>query len=62
MQYEVKAHELSKINFKTVIAGLKRTHPQLIKAVLNRTEDQNYELVVTVSYEFLPEIKEVIKF
>lgn len=36
MHYEVVEHELSKINYKTVVAGLKATHPQIIKAALNR--------------------------
>jgi hypothetical protein len=36
MHYHVKNYELNKINFKTIIAGLKGTHPQIIKAYLNK--------------------------
>lgn len=40
------------------MAGLRNTHPQIIKAQLGLNEEGKYELSVVVSYEFLPEVRE----
>ena len=58
LRYEVKDVVIAKINFKTIVAGLRNTHPQIIKAHLSINEEGKYELSVVVSYEFLPEVRE----
>lgn len=55
-RYEIKDHTLEKINYKTVIAAIKNTHPNIISAKFSNSEDDVHTLVVKVSYEFLPEI------
>ncbi len=61
-RYEAKDYELKKINYKTVIAAVKNTHPQIISAKFTKTEDDSHILTTTVRYEFLPEINEEIVF
>ena len=41
---------------------MKNQHPQILKAKLEKNPDEIYVLTITVSYEFLPEIKEQIYF
>ena len=50
------------MNFKTIVAGLRNTHPQIINAKLAINADSKYELTVVVSYEFLPEVRESYVF
>lgn len=52
---------LKNINCKTVLAALKKDHPEIITAKVDRCED-SYALSVQVKYDFLPPIEEVIKF
>ena len=61
-RYEVRDYSLEKINFKSVLAGVKGTHPQIISAKFEMTEIGEECLVVKVTYEFLPEILERIVF
>ena len=61
-----KIHEsqqvtLKNINCKTVLAALKKEHPDIISAKVERCED-SYTLAVQVKYDFLPPIEEVVKF
>lgn len=53
-RYEAKNYNLQKINFKSVVAGVKGTHPQIILAKFEKTESGEECLTVKVSYEFLP--------
>lgn len=62
MKHQINNYELSKINYKTVIGALKNSHPHILSAKLEKNQDEIYELSVTVAYEFLPEIKEVMVF
>lgn len=50
MRHEVKEHPLTKINYRTVLAALKATHPQIISAALSLNSDEIYELIVKVTY------------
>ena len=54
LRHELKAYPLAKINYRTVLAALKKTHPQIISAALGRSEEGKFELTVAVAYEFLP--------
>jgi len=45
-----------------VVAGLKGLHPNIITARLGRNSEQEYELTISVAYEFLPEVVEKIVF
>lgn len=62
LRHEVVNHDLTKINYKTVEASLKGMHPNILKSSLSKNPDELYVLTVTVSYQFLPEIKEEIIF
>lgn len=42
-----------------MLAALKKTHPQIITASLGKNAEGQFELVVVVAYEFLPEQREV---
>lgn len=42
-----------------MLAALKKTHPQIITAALTKDAEGQFELVVVVGYEFLPEVREV---
>jgi hypothetical protein len=59
LRHELRNHALTKINFRTVLAALKKTHPQIITATLSKNAEGQYELAVVVAYEFLPEQKEL---
>jgi hypothetical protein len=59
LRHELRGHALTKINFRTVLAALKKTHPQIITASLKKNSEGQFELVIVVSYEFLPEVREV---
>jgi hypothetical protein len=59
LHHELRGYCLAKINYKTVLAALKKTHPEIISAKLEKGESGKYELTVTVGYEFLPEVREV---
>jgi len=61
-RYEMKNYTLEKINFKTVLASIKGTHPQIISATFTKSEVEEQILSVKVSYEFLPEIVEKLAF
>jgi hypothetical protein len=61
-RYDLKDYPLKKINYKTVVAAIKGTHPQIISAKFTRNEDDVHVLTVKVSYEFLPEINEELVF
>ena len=45
-----------------MVAALKNSHPNIISARLSKNEDLQFELAVSVSYEFLPEVRETMKF
>jgi hypothetical protein len=62
MRHEIKDQELTKINYRTVIAALKATHPQIISAKLQLNSDEIYELTITVAYEYLPPVVETLIF
>lgn len=62
LKHEVKNYELTKINYKTVIASIKQQHPQILRAKFEKNADEIYVLTITVNYEFLPEIREEIFF
>lgn len=45
-----------------MLAGIRGTHPQIITADLEQGENGQFCLSVAVKYEFLPEVKEELKF
>ena len=47
---DLKNKELDKINYKTVLAAIKGSHPQIIKAKFVRTEGDVHKLIITVAY------------
>jgi hypothetical protein len=52
---------LKNINYKTVLAALKREHSEIISLKIDRYED-SFALTIEVKYDFLPPIDEIIKF
>ena len=50
LKHEVVNQELTKVNYKTVIASLKQQHPQILKAKLEKNPDELYVLTITVNY------------
>ena len=50
VRYEIKDHLLEKINYKTVLAAIKGSHPQIISAKFQQDEDDVHTLIVTVAY------------
>lgn len=58
----MKDFTLEKINYKTVLAAIKGTHPNIISAKFTKTESDQHILSIRVSYEFLPEIVEELVF
>ena len=61
-RYEVKNYAFEKINYKTVVAALKNTHPNIISAAFTKNEGDVHVLTVKVAYEYLPEIQEQLIF
>lgn len=53
---------MAKVNFKTVVAALKGSHPQILSATLEKNVDEVFEMQIKVAYEFLPEIVEKLVF